>query len=142
MYHVVLRGALLMLLGILASAHAFANATVLEVFVRDGCRIAAQPRPIPRSSPRSIRSWRFACGKSIAILPLAPICFACPVTPASGRRQCRHSSSMIRCTTCFAVLALSSRKLTERPGGTLKLISGAVMLPRGVVMLLQPQWLQ
>lgn len=37
MYHVVLRGALLMLLGILASAHAFANATVLEVFVRDGC---------------------------------------------------------------------------------------------------------
>ncbi|WP_404394247.1 hypothetical protein LG309_11485 [Stutzerimonas chloritidismutans] len=26
-----------MLLGILASAHAFANATVLEVFVRDGC---------------------------------------------------------------------------------------------------------
>jgi len=40
------------------------------------------------------------------------------------------------------VLALSSRKLTKRPGGTLKLISGAAMLPRDVVMLLQPQWLQ
>jgi|TARA_R100000479_G_scaffold61756_1_gene29212 hypothetical protein len=40
------------------------------------------------------------------------------------------------------VLALSSRKLTKRLGGTLKLISGAVMHPRGVVMLLQPEWLQ
>ena len=37
MYHVVLRGALLMLLGLLASAPVFADATVLEVFVRDGC---------------------------------------------------------------------------------------------------------
>jgi len=37
------------------------------------------------------------------------------------------------------VLALSSRKLKKRPGATLKLVSGAVMLPRGIVMLLQPE---
>lgn len=42
----------------------------------------------------------------------------------------------------IAVLALSSRKLTHRSGATLKLISGAVMLALGVVMLLQPEWLQ
>ncbi|MBK8959966.1 MAG: NrdH-redoxin [Proteobacteria bacterium] len=40
-----------------------------------------------------------------------------------------------------AVLALSSNKLTEQAGRWLKLISGAVMLLLGVVMLLKPQWL-
>jgi glutaredoxin len=42
----------------------------------------------------------------------------------------------------IAVLALSSRKLTQRSGATLKLISGAVMFALGLVMLLKPQWLQ
>jgi glutaredoxin len=42
----------------------------------------------------------------------------------------------------IAVLALSSRKLTQRSGATLKLISGAVMLALGLVMLLKPEWLQ
>ncbi|MCQ4305565.1 hypothetical protein [Stutzerimonas frequens] len=41
-----------------------------------------------------------------------------------------------------AVLALSSRKLTQRSGTTLKLVSGAVMLVLGVVMLLRPEWLR
>lgn len=40
-----------------------------------------------------------------------------------------------------AVLALSSRKLTERGGRWLKLLSGAVMLGLGLVMLLRPEWL-
>jgi glutaredoxin len=40
-----------------------------------------------------------------------------------------------------AVAALSSRKLTERAGAWLKLLSGAVMLALGVVMLVRPDWL-
>ncbi len=40
-----------------------------------------------------------------------------------------------------AVIALSSHKLTERGGAWLKLISGAVMLALGVVMLGKPEWL-
>src|SRR5690606_5835560 len=40
-----------------------------------------------------------------------------------------------------AVIALSSRKLTERTGRWLKLISGAVMAMLGAVMLLRPEWL-
>lgn len=40
-----------------------------------------------------------------------------------------------------AVLALGSRKLSERAGAWLKLLSGAVMLALGAVMLLRPQWL-
>jgi len=41
-----------------------------------------------------------------------------------------------------AVLALSSHKLTQRSGATLKLVSGAVMLVLGIVMLLRPEWLR
>jgi threonine/homoserine/homoserine lactone efflux protein len=40
-----------------------------------------------------------------------------------------------------AVIALSSRKLTERAGRWLKLLSGAVMMSLGLVMLLRPEWL-
>lgn len=40
-----------------------------------------------------------------------------------------------------AVYALSSRKLTESAGRWLKLVSGAVMLGLGVVMLVKPEWL-
>ena len=40
-----------------------------------------------------------------------------------------------------AVLALGSGKLDERSGRRLKLLSGAVMLVLGLVMLLRPQWL-
>lgn len=40
-----------------------------------------------------------------------------------------------------AVVALSSRKLTERAGRWLKLLSGAVMVGLGLVMLLRPEWL-
>lgn len=40
-----------------------------------------------------------------------------------------------------AVLALSSRKLTEEGGRWLKLLSGVVMLGLGVIMLLAPDWL-
>ena len=40
-----------------------------------------------------------------------------------------------------AVMALSSRKLSEAGGRWLKLLSGAVMLALGVVMLLRPEWL-
>jgi glutaredoxin len=40
-----------------------------------------------------------------------------------------------------AVAALSSGKLGERGGRWLKLVSGAVMLGLGVVLLLRPQWL-
>ena len=40
-----------------------------------------------------------------------------------------------------AVIALGSRKLTERAGRLLKLISGALMVMLGAVMLLRPQWL-
>ncbi|SEF83255.1 glutaredoxin family protein [Thauera chlorobenzoica] len=40
-----------------------------------------------------------------------------------------------------AVLALGSGKLDERGGRRLKLLSGAVMLVLGLVMLLRPQWL-
>lgn len=40
-----------------------------------------------------------------------------------------------------AVIALGSRKLTERAGRWLKLLSGAVMLVLGIVMMLRPDWL-
>ena len=40
-----------------------------------------------------------------------------------------------------AVIALSSRKLTESAGRWLKLVSGLVMLALGGVMLLRPDWL-
>ena len=40
-----------------------------------------------------------------------------------------------------AVLALGSGKLTERGGRALKLVSGAVMLALGLILLLRPQWL-
>lgn len=41
----------------------------------------------------------------------------------------------------MAVTALSSSKLTEGAGRGLKLVSGAVMLALGAVMLLRPEWL-
>lgn len=41
----------------------------------------------------------------------------------------------------LAVMALSSRKLSEAAGQRLKQLSGAVMLVLGLVMLLRPQWL-
>jgi glutaredoxin len=41
-----------------------------------------------------------------------------------------------------AVIALGSHKLTERAGRWLKLLSGAVMLALGVVMLVRPEWLR
>lgn len=41
----------------------------------------------------------------------------------------------------LAVAALSSRKLTERAGRGLKLVSGVVMLLLGLVLLLRPEWL-
>jgi uncharacterized membrane protein HdeD (DUF308 family) len=41
-----------------------------------------------------------------------------------------------------AVLALSSHKLTERGGRWLKLVSGAVMLVLGAIMILRPEWLR
>ena len=41
----------------------------------------------------------------------------------------------------LAVLALGKAKLTERGGRMLKLVSGAVMLVLGLIMLLRPQWL-
>ena len=40
-----------------------------------------------------------------------------------------------------AVIAMSSRKLSERSGRWLKLLSGAVMFALGAVMLLRPEWL-
>jgi len=40
-----------------------------------------------------------------------------------------------------AVLALSSKKLTESAGRWLKLVSGLVMLTLGAVMILRPEWL-
>ena len=40
-----------------------------------------------------------------------------------------------------AVVALGNRKLTERTGRWLKLISGVVMLALGVVLLMRPNWL-
>lgn len=40
-----------------------------------------------------------------------------------------------------AVIALSNRKLTERTGRWLKLISGVVMLSLGSMMILRPEWL-
>lgn len=40
-----------------------------------------------------------------------------------------------------AVIALGSRKLTERTGRWLKLLSGVVMLALGGAMLLRPEWL-
>ena len=40
-----------------------------------------------------------------------------------------------------AVVALSSRKLTEHAGRGLKLVSGAVMLALGATMILRPGWL-
>lgn len=41
-----------------------------------------------------------------------------------------------------AVIALSSRKLTERAGAWLKLLSGGVMLALGIIMILRPEWLR
>jgi glutaredoxin len=41
----------------------------------------------------------------------------------------------------MAVVALSSRKLSESTGRWLKLLSGAVMLALGVTMILKPEWL-
>jgi threonine/homoserine/homoserine lactone efflux protein len=41
----------------------------------------------------------------------------------------------------MAVVALSSRKLSERAGRWLKLLSGAVMLALGGAMILRPEWL-
>jgi len=41
----------------------------------------------------------------------------------------------------FAVLALSSNKLTEGTGRLLKLISGAVMVALGLLLVLRPGWL-
>jgi glutaredoxin len=40
-----------------------------------------------------------------------------------------------------AVIALSNRRLTERGGRWLKLVSGAVMLVLGAVIILRPDWL-
>jgi threonine/homoserine/homoserine lactone efflux protein len=40
-----------------------------------------------------------------------------------------------------AVVALSSRKLSEKAGRWLKLLSGAVMLGLGLVLLLHAEWL-
>jgi hypothetical protein len=40
-----------------------------------------------------------------------------------------------------AVIALSSRKLSERVGRWLKLLSGTVMLLLGAIMILRPAWL-
>lgn len=40
-----------------------------------------------------------------------------------------------------AVIALNSRKLTERAGRWLKLLSGVVMMALGGVMILRPEWL-
>ena len=40
-----------------------------------------------------------------------------------------------------AVIALRSRKLTERAGRWLKLLSGAGMLAPGGIMILHPEWL-
>ncbi|MBI5675141.1 MAG: NrdH-redoxin [Nitrospirae bacterium] len=40
-----------------------------------------------------------------------------------------------------AVIALSSRKLTESAGAWLKLLSGGVMLALGVILILRPEWL-
>jgi hypothetical protein len=41
-----------------------------------------------------------------------------------------------------AVIALSQRKLTERAGRWLKLVSGAVMLVLGLAIILHPDWLR
>lgn len=41
----------------------------------------------------------------------------------------------------LAVIALSSRKLTEQAGQWLKLCSGAVMLGLGVILIFHPEWL-
>jgi glutaredoxin len=41
-----------------------------------------------------------------------------------------------------AVITLGNRKLTERGGRWLKLLSGAVMVALGVVLILRPDWLQ
>jgi glutaredoxin len=42
----------------------------------------------------------------------------------------------------IAVIALSSRKLSQRTGRALKLLSGTVMLALGATMILRPEWLQ
>jgi hypothetical protein len=41
----------------------------------------------------------------------------------------------------MAVMALGSRKLTEHAGRGLKLVSGAVMLSLGAVLIWWPAWL-
>jgi len=40
-----------------------------------------------------------------------------------------------------AVVALGNRRLTERGGRWLKLVSGGVMLVLGTVIILRPDWL-
>jgi uncharacterized membrane protein HdeD (DUF308 family) len=40
------------------------------------------------------------------------------------------------------VVTLSNRRLQEREGRWLKLVSGLVILALGLVMIFQPQWLQ
>ncbi|HEX5636165.1 MAG TPA: NrdH-redoxin, partial [Gammaproteobacteria bacterium] len=40
-----------------------------------------------------------------------------------------------------AVMALSSRKLTENAGRWLKLVSGSVMLLLGAIIIFRPDWL-
>jgi len=41
----------------------------------------------------------------------------------------------------IAVVTLSQTKLQERGGRILKLVSGAVMLGLGLVLLLKPEWM-
>ncbi|MEW6246297.1 MAG: hypothetical protein AB1555_06250 [Nitrospirota bacterium] len=41
----------------------------------------------------------------------------------------------------IAVMTLGRRKLQEQEGRWLKLVSGAVMLGLGVILILKPEWL-
>jgi len=41
----------------------------------------------------------------------------------------------------LAVLALGNRRLTQRTGRWLKLLSGVLMLALGAILFLRPQWL-
>jgi hypothetical protein len=41
----------------------------------------------------------------------------------------------------LAVITLSRRKVQERAGRALKLISGGVMFVLGMILLLRPEWL-
>lgn len=142
MYHVVLRGALLMLLGILASAHAFANATVLEVFLRDGC---------PHCSAAKAHLAKLSTQHPELEIRLRAV-NRDPAARADLMRLSRDAGVWPPAVSTFVIADqmyyLFRRARAEqpqahkRPGGTLKLISGAAMLPRDVVMLLQPQSLQ